>query len=335
MHSSDNTKMRNKIKKIGLFFAAAAIVCGILYILDMALYPCTFIRNDMHQVMEEYHDDVILGTSHGKMNIDPEVISPITGRSIHNMSAGGEYARDAYYIAKLLAAKQKPKRILLEVDPGYLMSSKAKGNNELLFLHEFPFGPVKMLYFIDSMGKSDFRSALFPWYEYPLSYELKHAGETWRRKWTKDYGVSYFEGKAQRYHASGWIEKFDTDLAGQSPKEPEFFKEEKLTDENVTYLRKLIRLCKKEGIDLIAVVTPLPEQSLAMGEQYDRAYERIGQIFSDEEVRVWNFNTELYDSFSHEIDYFTDFDGHMNKKGAQAFSAVLGRMLKEQQDRSY
>ena len=51
------------------------VICGILLKgLDTALYPCTFMRNDVHAVVTEQFDDIILGTSHGKMDIDPEVM---------------------------------------------------------------------------------------------------------------------------------------------------------------------------------------------------------------------------------------------------------------------
>ena len=47
----------------------------------------------------EQFDDIILGTSHGKMDIDPEVMEEkITGRTGHNLCVGGEYGIDAYYL---------------------------------------------------------------------------------------------------------------------------------------------------------------------------------------------------------------------------------------------
>ena len=65
MHSS------KKILKTVLIL----VICVILLKgLDMALYPCTFMRNDVHAVVTEQFDDIILGTSHGKMDIDPEVM---------------------------------------------------------------------------------------------------------------------------------------------------------------------------------------------------------------------------------------------------------------------
>ena len=56
----------------------------------------------------------------------------------------GEYGIDAYYIARLIAEKQKPARIIYEVDPGYFVSEKEEGNNYLLFYHEFHFQKLRL-----------------------------------------------------------------------------------------------------------------------------------------------------------------------------------------------
>lgn len=74
----------------------------------------------------------------------------------------GEYGIDAYYIARLIAEKQKPARIIYEVDPGYFVSEKEEGNNYLLFYHEFPFSKAKVEYFWNSIAKCNFRTVLFP-----------------------------------------------------------------------------------------------------------------------------------------------------------------------------
>ena len=81
------------------------------------------------------------------------------------MCVGGEYVIDAYHIAKLIAEKQKPTRIIYEVDPEYLVSKKEEGNNYLLFYHEFPFSKAKLEYFWNSIADCNFRTVLFPWYE--------------------------------------------------------------------------------------------------------------------------------------------------------------------------
>lgn len=106
-------------KRIRRMIIAIALIIVILLGLDYLLYPCTFMRNDIHTVTTQKHQDIFMGTSHGKMNIDPKTISSVTGRTGHNLCVGGEYGIDAYYLAKLLLEKQKPERIIYEVDPGH------------------------------------------------------------------------------------------------------------------------------------------------------------------------------------------------------------------------
>ncbi len=112
----------HNFKKIIKTIIVVAVCITLLVGLDMALYPCTFMRNYIHAVVNNQYDDIILGTSHGMTDIDPAVMEDITGRTGHNMCVGGEYVIDAYHIAKLIAEKQKPTRIIYEVDPGYLVS---------------------------------------------------------------------------------------------------------------------------------------------------------------------------------------------------------------------
>lgn len=152
----------HNFKKVLKTFLVLVVCVALLAALDLALYPCTFMRNDVHAVVTQQFDDIIVGTSHGKMDIDPEVMQEVTGRSGHNLCVGGEYGIDAYYLTKLIKEKQNPKRIIYEVDPGYFVSEKEEGNNYLLFYHEFPFSKAKVEYFWNSIAKCNFRTVLFP-----------------------------------------------------------------------------------------------------------------------------------------------------------------------------
>lgn len=87
----------HNFKKVLKTFLVLVVCVALLAALDLALYPCTFMRNDVHAVVTQQFDDIIVGTSHGKMDIDPEVMQEVTGRSGHNLCVGGEYGIDAYY----------------------------------------------------------------------------------------------------------------------------------------------------------------------------------------------------------------------------------------------
>ena len=84
--------------------AGACALVAVLLIkgMDIALYPCTFIRNDIHTVTTEQKDVIILGTSNGMSDLDPDSMLEGTGMTGHNLCVGGEYPIDAYYLTKLV-----------------------------------------------------------------------------------------------------------------------------------------------------------------------------------------------------------------------------------------
>ena len=59
------------MKKSNIIKTVVVITAFVLIFVmaDIALYPCTFIRNDIHAVATKSYDDIFIGTSHGKMGI--------------------------------------------------------------------------------------------------------------------------------------------------------------------------------------------------------------------------------------------------------------------------
>lgn len=319
----------HNFKKILKTLLVLAVCAAILAGLDLALYPCTFMRNDIHSVTTRQYDDIIVGTSHGKMGIDPESMKEITGRTGHNICVGGEYGIDAYYITKLINEKQKPKRIIYEVDPGYFVTEKEEGNNYLLFYHEFPFSRAKLEYFWNSIAKCNFRTVLFPWYEYSLSYELPKIKETFTKKVTGDYIVSDLKSDSQEYHESGFIERYPVDVRKLKKSEPKLYEEGMVNEENMEYLKKLIDYCKANEIEFVAVTTPIPIDTLRdYSDNYNAAWRFFGEFFDKQGVKYLNFNTQYFKAFTHDLRAYTDYDGHLNGQAARDYSKVLAEFLK-------
>lgn len=304
------------------------LVIVIVMALDIVLYPCTFMRNDVHAIVTEKNDVLILGTSTGKMNIDPEVLLAGTGLSGHNICVGGEYPMDSYYLLSLAIEKQKPKEIIYVIDPEYFTMKKEVGNNFLLFYHEFPASVSKLRYFIASLKDADIRNPWFAFYEYPRSTEWPRIGDNLRQKLTGTYELSTFQGEVQKYHENGWIEEYpvkEEDFAKMSRKH---FSEEDVTDENMHYMDAIVKLCKEQGIRFTAVSTPLPQASLAaFSDDWNRAWDYFSGYCNKQGIPYLNFNREYYKAFSHETDVFVDYAGHLSGDGAQEFSSLLNRLL--------
>ena len=285
----------HNFKKFLKTITVIAVCILILVMLDMALYPCTFMRNDIHAVVNNQYDDIILGTSHGMTDIDPAIMEEITGRSGHNMCVGGEYEIDAYYIAKLIAEEQKPSRII---------SEKEEGNNYLLFYHEFPFSKSKAEYFWNSIAKCNFRTILFPWYEYSLSYELGKVKETFSQKWNRDYDISHLKSATQEYHESGFIERYPVDTSKLKMEDLKLFDKKQINTQNLEYLGKLIDFCKENGIEFVAVTTPVPIDTLrAYSDNFNEAWKYFGEYFDERGIT------------------------YLNGKAAEEYSRVLANIL--------
>ena len=319
--------MRNSkfVRRLIVIIAVFLALCAFL---DFALYPCTFMRNDVHAVATEHNDVLLLGPSNMKMGVDPDIMLEGTGLSGHNACCGGEYPIDALYLTKLAVEKQDPKVVLFELAPGAMVTEKEKGNNYLLFYHEFPLSRAKLSYATATLGDSDLRALLFPFYEYTLSYEIAHAKETIARKASRDYSIDTLRDATQEYHENGYIEKYPVDMAAFPAWNPELFTVDACKQTNMDALTDLIAYCKKQDIRFVAVTMPMPDGSLAVfPENYEAAWTYFGDYFAKQDVEYLNFNKEYYDYAPHAATDFVDFDGHLNGDAARAFSATLGDLL--------
>mgnify|MGYP006981716388 CR=1 FL=1 len=112
---------------------------------------------------------------------------------------------------------------------------------------------AKLGYFWNSIAKCNFRTVLFPWYEYSLSYELPKIKDTFTQKVTGDYDVAHLKSDSQEYHESGFIERYPVDVTKLKKSEPKLYEEGKVNEENMEYLKKLISFCKENNIELHSI----------------------------------------------------------------------------------
>ena len=79
----------------------------------------------------------------------------------------------------------------------------------------------------------------------------------------------------------------------------------------------------------MAVTTPIPIDTLrTYSDNYNAAWKYFGEYFDEKGITYLNFNTQYFKAFSHELNAYTDYDGHMNGNAAEAYSKVLADILK-------
>ena len=320
----------HNFKKIIQVVVITVVCLLVLFAADFALYPCTFTRNDIHAIYTNTYDDVFVGTSYGKINIDPDTMEEVNGRTGHNLCVGGEYPVDVLYMLELMIETgHTPQRVVYEVSPGYFVREKEEGNNYLLFYHEFPMTMAKLRYFRDAIMKCDFRTAFFPWYEYDLSYEIAHVKDTLSKKLSKDYSKESFATDTQEYHESGFIERYPVDMSELEDDYVEEWFPEDIVDKNMQDLSAIIKLCRENNIDFVAITTPLSDEAIEeCREGNDALNIYYSDYFNKAGVPYINFNYgDYYDMTDHDLEGYTDLEGHMNGNAAREFSKLLAGVL--------
>lgn len=87
--------------------------------------------------------------------------------------------------------------------------------------------------------------------------------------------MSDLKSDSQEYHTDGFIERYAVDTSTLKMTQPKLFSEDTVNVQSMEYLQKLIKLCRKERIEFVAVTTPIPEETL---KNIKRAMKRHGII---------------------------------------------------------
>lgn len=297
--------------------------------MKFALIPPGYMRQDMHNIKENKYDDIFVGTSHGFAGISPEEVDRVTGRKSTNLCLPNEFPIDSYYLVREACRYNKPKRVIYELDPGYWVVDVNKGKEEVFIYNEFPSSVLKLQYAAEKFGKMDFRYTLFPWLFY--RQQISQIPENLKMKLSTQYReydpavtyseVQYYKSEGFLYHNRVEESKGDLNIV--------LWKEEKIKKERKDYFEKMAAFCKKEGIELIAVTLPVPQDTLdAYPKVYQQSHEYYSQLLKEHGITYYDFNYIDEEGIDRSLENYYDYDGHMYGDYAEKFSSVLGKYLK-------
>lgn len=313
-------------------YALIFLLCVILIDqgLKFLLYPYTYARVDVHNLETQRYDDIFVGTSHGKCGINPLKVDAVTGRKSFNFCMGGQFTVDSYYIVKEACRVNPPKRVVYEVDPAYWMLEIPQDTTFGQTYLELPWSLVKAEYFFAKFTDTDFRNALFPWYAFRNQLdEISKNIETKTSSLYKEYGTGCFRETGQTYEAGGFIRRLLVKGEHKSDADLVLWNEKGVNPDRIRYFEKLVKLCREQGIELLAVTTPVPKENLEKYGEYQKADTYFTNYFNEAGVPYINFNTEKrHPGYRVDTDY-ADYDGHMYGDTADAFSEILGEALRE------
>lgn len=299
-----------------VFFVANALLSHIIY-------PYTYTRAMFHEIQTGKYDTLIVGGSHSKCGIDPSVLADY-GITAVNAAQGGEHTIDMYYLVREAAGDTELKTVICEIDPSYWVDEPNQTQEYVSLYHEFPASLLKAEYFADKMLNADFRTAPFEWYLY--RQQAAHLPEYIREKRSREYreyDISKFTDDIQSYHRDGFIARFRVDGGTTREDIPALWNRENYNNDEQKYFEKLADFCSRSGIELVTVITPIPDSTYeTYRDSYDDAFGFFEEFMAERGIRFINYADGAGD-VPHNIDDFCDNEGHMFEDAAAAFTAVL------------
>lgn len=308
-------------------------------LLSHILYPYTYTRAMFREMQTADYDTLIVGGSHSKCGIDPSVLKSEKGVLALNAAQGGEHTLDMYYLVREAEKDVHLKYVICEIDPSYWVDEPNQTQEYVALYHEFPWSAVKIGYFYDKMLRADFRTAPFEWYLY--RQQVAHLPELIREKKSEEYrnfDISCFTDEVQSYHRDGFIARFRVDAGTTREDVPALWNRGNYNKDEQKYFEKLAEFCEKSGIELVTVITPIPDTTYeAYRDAYDDASAFFEEYMAKRGIRMINYlrdgrNTGQSDDAAigntagrvpRDPDDFCDNEGHMFEDTAAEFTKVL------------
>ncbi len=116
-------------------------------------------------------------------------------------------------------------------------------------------------------------------------------------------------------------------IPGEKPEDNlVLWNEEERNEDSFRYFEKMADFCKKKGIRLVVLTTPVPGAALdKYGENFQEADTFFTEYLEQMGIDYWNYNRSgtRIENFDDSLDAFTDYEGHMSAGQAEAFSVQL------------
>lgn len=285
---------------------------------------------------ETDYDTIVLGASHGRSAIDPNITDAHTGDNTISMSIPSETLKDSYYVLKEGCRNNDVKKVILDVDFQYWFGPQGQGHFQEAFIYNQVswFSPQKWEYLFDNMSFLDIRNAISQRNTY--QYTMQNVKSNINQKLSTDYekhniySLSVSDAYGD-YRGKGFF--YRVDFPG-NPGGIAYCQEMtervygEMQDYPVEYFKRIKEYCDEHQIELICVTSPITPTGVKL-QHLDVASEKFEKFFSEQGVKYYDFNKTRMDILKRQDTDFSDVEGHMEGHLAEQYSEILGQVLRD------
>lgn len=331
------------VREAGKILCMAAAVLGLLCLL---IQGCNYLvvddvnsytRLTLHEFYEseEEIETIFLGTSHCFRAYEPKMYEELTGECAYNLGSSSQNIDTSYYLLKEALKFQDIRKVYLDIYHEFFFFNP--DNRELVeanIISDYMKPSLNKVGFILTRSSSEhYTNSFFPFRRnWQLLGDFTYLKENLAKKSQESYKnyepVVYDD---EEYVSKGFVASYAT----LNPEDYEWLPKSKKADLTqdasfaLSYLEKIVELCRKEDVELIFLTAPSYEEYLETLDSYEAIHEFAAELAKEYQVTYWDFNLCSEDILDLGAEDFMDVD-HLNASGAEKVTKCLAEFVLEQ-----
>ena len=286
-------------------------------------------------------DMVFIGSSHVIYGVNPDIVDERLGVKSFNLGSGAQSMTATYYLLKEVFEKHSPEFVFIDVYWNRLVDRDSMGT--IIPFITMPFSVNKLDYLINGFESNYYLSAVFPGVLYPRMLMPSNLMTNLKAKFSYDYRNNIYivpktgANEGLTYISKGHHTRYSSITPGNVGKPSLYVYDEpqlKFDEESIEHFGKIVELCRKNGAQPVAFVTPVTLAALMEATDDYAAYTtQIEEIVSRSGVEYFDFNLSQPDFFE-TLDWYYADHTHLCNIGAEAFTSAFAEFIADYIDGS-
>ena len=327
------------LKIIKRIVGCLIVIMGIIFadkILEYILVDDT--QSEVRSVMREFYqqeniDTLLIGSSLVYCGYDPRILDEVWGENTYIAGTPIQKVDGSYYLLKEALKKNDIKTVYVDTYNRHYIDEpeeRTQGHMELVYYitDYMRDGWNRFEFLINASGSEHYLNSFF----IPARYgndllDLERMEKIIKIKRREEYSAyvlpnTFYKGAMFTQGQSGnpnLIAKVDEANFGP-------IEEQAISNYSLRCLDKMVELCKKEGIRLVLVGTPVPHLYINSVIDYDNYHNYMKEYAKQNNIEFYNFNLCKTDYLNFEKTDFLDMQ-HLSGVGNEKYSRFFADFM--------
>lgn len=321
--------------KIIMFLAVMVLIGkGLRYILydDSNIYTRTMMHEFSHS--EQNIDALFVGSSHVYRSCVPSILDEELGMNTFVAGSSAQRMDASYQLIKEAIKNNKVKKIYLELYHAVVETKYSERNqmtSTYIISDYLPFSFSKIKFLLQASSSIHWsNSFIVARRNFDKITDFEYLKTVWQNKSTdsyKNYCPIIKNNLHEKYETKGYVSSqsignFDETLEKSS----NYI--DVLAIKNSDWQKSVLEiseLCKKNNVELVFFISPMPELRLLSFRNYQEYDEYISKLATDLGVKFYDFNLVKHEYLdTNNPENFMDTT-HLNASGSETFSHIFAK----------